>query len=164
MWLNGSCHCEAVRFRVFAPHPYPFARCYCGICRKTAGDGGYAINIGADSSSLEILCGSEAITVFQARLHTEDGARQSPGERRFCRFCGSALWVWDPRWPELVHPFASIIDTLLPPAPAHLHLMTGSKASWVPVEAGPQDDVVVAYPEYSLAEWHERRGLRSHGD
>lgn len=162
MWLDGSCHCGAVAFRVFAPHPYPFARCYCSICRKTAGGGGYAINIGADSSSLEILCGSEAIAVFHARLH--DTGEQSPGERRFCRHCGSALWVWDPRWPELVHPFASIIDTPLPPAPAHLHLMTGSKAPWVPIEAGPQDDVAVEYPEYSLAEWHERRGLSSRGD
>ena len=63
-----------------------------------------------------------------------------------------------------MHPFASIIDTPLPPAPVHLHLMTGSKASWVPVEAGPKDDVVAEYPEYSLAEWHERQGLRSFGD
>ena len=162
MWLDGSCHCGAVAFRVFAPHPYPFARCYCSICRKTAGGGGYAINIGADNATLEVLRGRAGIRIFHAQLH--DTGEQSPGERRFCGHCGSALWVWDPRWPELVHPFASIIDTPLPPAPVHLHLMTGSKASWVPVEAGPKDDVVAEYPEYSLAEWHERQGLRSFGD
>jgi hypothetical protein len=33
------------------------------------------------------------------------------GVVRFCSVCGSALWVWDPRWPERVHPFASAIDT-----------------------------------------------------
>ncbi len=24
------------------------------------------------------------------------------------------LWVFDPQWPELIHPFASIVDTPLP--------------------------------------------------
>jgi hypothetical protein len=42
----------------------------------------------------------------------------------------SALWLWDPTWPELVHPFASAIDTDLPVPPERTHLMLGSKASW----------------------------------
>jgi hypothetical protein len=54
MKLDGSCHCGAVRFSVQSPHPYPFNLCYCSICRKTAGGGGYAINIGADNSTLEV--------------------------------------------------------------------------------------------------------------
>lgn len=37
MLLEGSCHCEAVRFRVHSSHPYPFNLCYGSICRKTAG-------------------------------------------------------------------------------------------------------------------------------
>lgn len=40
MYLEGSCHCGAVRFGVESPHPYPYQRCYCSICRKTAGGGG----------------------------------------------------------------------------------------------------------------------------
>ncbi|MGI9046838.1 MAG: GFA family protein, partial [Burkholderiales bacterium] len=40
MKLEGSCHCGAVRFRVESAHLYPFMRCYCSICRKTAGAGG----------------------------------------------------------------------------------------------------------------------------
>ena len=51
MHLEGSCHCGAVRFSVEAPHPYPFALCYCSICRKTAGAGGFAINIGAETAT-----------------------------------------------------------------------------------------------------------------
>ena len=47
MKLNGSCHCQAVRFTVDAASPCPYMRCYCSICRKTAGGGGYAINLGA---------------------------------------------------------------------------------------------------------------------
>ena len=46
MLLKGSCHCEAVHFSVESEHPYPFNLCYCSICRKTAGAGGFAINLG----------------------------------------------------------------------------------------------------------------------
>ena len=41
MLLEGSCHCGAIRFRVRSAHPYPFSLCYCNLCRKTGGGGGY---------------------------------------------------------------------------------------------------------------------------
>ena len=44
MQLEGSCHCAAVRFSVESHQPVPYLRCYCSICRKTAGTGGFAIN------------------------------------------------------------------------------------------------------------------------
>jgi hypothetical protein len=109
MQLVGSCHCGAVRFSVVAYAPVPYLRCYCSICRKTAGSGGYAINLGAKADTLRVE-GEGNITVFHAKIDGEE----SPAERRFCSRCGSALWVWDPRWPELVHPFAGVIDTPLP--------------------------------------------------
>src|SRR5690606_35823306 len=90
MKLEGSCHCGAVRFSVSAPAPYPYMRCYCSICRKTAGGGGYAINLGADRRSLEVT-GEEHLSVYRARL--ADGSL-SGGERNFCRLCGSALWLF----------------------------------------------------------------------
>jgi hypothetical protein len=162
MQLQGSCHCGGVRFEVTAPHPYPFLLCYCSICRKTAGGGGYGINLGADYTSLK-LQGSEFITIYRPRMRNEaDGTEEvSPGERHFCSRCGSALWAWDPRWPELVHPHASAIDTPLPLPPQTSHMMLGSKASWVPVHAGPHDRFFEAYPDESLAEWHRRHGLGS---
>ncbi|HEX7042999.1 MAG TPA: GFA family protein [Burkholderiales bacterium] len=160
MELVGSCHCGAVRFSLQAPHPYPFNLCYCSICRKTAGSGGYAINLGGDSDTLNVE-GIENVSVYQARI--ADGAsgaiRQSPAQRTFCRKCGSALWVWDPRWPELVHPFASAIDTPLPVPPEHTHVMLGSKAPWVEVCAGPRDQLFDEYSRESVAEWHQRLGL-----
>ncbi|MCK2182761.1 GFA family protein [Halomonas getboli] len=154
MRLEGSCHCGAIHFRVEAPHLYPFNRCYCSICRKTAGGGGYAINLGALAETLEVE-GAEHATVYHAVLDGE----KSPGERHFCSRCGTALWVFDPRWPELVHPFASAIDSDLPVPPEHVHLMLGSKASWVEVEAGPDDRCFDDYPDESLADWHRRLGL-----
>ena len=159
MHLKGSCHCGAVRFSVEAPHPYPFNLCYCSICRKTAGSGGFAIQLGALNETLEVE-GEDAVRSFHAVLHDEGGA-ESPGIRTFCGRCGSALWLWDPRWPELVHPHASVIDTALPVPPERTHLLLGSKASWVEPCLGPKDRTFDGYPDESLAEWHRRLGLES---
>lgn len=154
MKLSGSCSCGAVKFTVDAYAPAPYMRCYCSICRKSAGGGGYAINLGAHAKSLKVR-GAKNITVFHAKV---DG-KKSQAQRRFCSKCGSALWLWDPRWPELVHPFASAIDSKLPRAPSHQHIMLDSKADWVPVEAKRRDRKFKAYPDQSLADWHKSHGL-----
>jgi hypothetical protein len=156
MRLEGSCHCGAVKFRLESAHPYPFNRCYCSICRKTQGGGGYAINLSGDATTLEVE-GEDSIAVYRAQL--EGAGEPSPAERRFCRTCGSALWVRDPRWPDLLHPFASAIDSELPVAPETTHLLLGSKASWVPLQAGTQDKQFDEYPDETIAGWHQRLGL-----
>ncbi|MCB1745967.1 MAG: GFA family protein [Gammaproteobacteria bacterium] len=158
MKLDGSCHCGAVHFSLECAHPYPFNLCYCSICRKTAGGGGYAINLGGAAESLEVR-GEDAVGVYRAVMGTGKAAEPSPAERRFCTRCGSALWVWDPRWPELVHPFASAIDTPLPTPPERVHLMLGSKAPWVEVTPGAHDQYYDEYPRESIAEWHRRLDL-----
>ena len=154
MQLDGSCHCGAVRFSLEAAAPVPFLRCYCSICRKTGGGGGFAINLGASAASLKVE-GAEAITVFHAVI---DG-KESPAERRFCSRCGAALWVWDPRWPELIHPFAGAIDTALPVPPEQVHIMLGSKPAWVRLDAAQGEACFEAYPEESLEAWHRRHGI-----
>jgi hypothetical protein len=160
MLLEGSCHCGRVRFTVHSAHPYPFNLCYCSICRKTAGGGGYAINLGGDYDTLKVD-GKEYISVYRARIEDPKTGQvqESAGRRHFCQKCGSALWVWDPRWPALVHPFASVIDTDLPVPPERTHMMLGSKAHWVEPHVGPKDQEFEAYPQESLAEWHQRLGL-----
>ncbi|MBC58504.1 MAG: alanine acetyltransferase [Confluentimicrobium sp.] len=160
MLLEGSCHCGAVRFTVEARHPYPFNLCYCSICRKTAGGGGFAINLGASADTLTLEGGAH-VRSYHARLHEDESGEvtYSEGERKFCGLCGSALWVWDPRWPELLHPHASAIDTPLPVPPERTHLMLGSKAPWVEPCVGPSDQSFEGYPDESLAAWHQRLGL-----
>jgi hypothetical protein len=155
MHLEGSCHCGAVRFRVESPEPYPFMRCYCSICRKTAGGGGYAINLGALSETLEVE-GEKNVSVYQARI---DG-KTSAARRHFCGVCGSALWVYDPNWPELVHPFASAIDTPLPKPPERDHIMLDYAAPWCEIPSGPDESHFPEYQDESLASWHQRHGLR----
>ncbi|MCG7600268.1 GFA family protein [Halomonas sp. McH1-25] len=152
MQLDGSCHCGAVHFSVDADAPYPFNLCYCSICRKTAGTGGFAINLGAKADTLKIE-GEEHINTYRA--HMEDGSISS-AERRFCRECGTALWLWSPEWPELVHPHAGAIDTPLPVPPEHTHMMLGSKPDWVLFRPADGDRCFQEYPDESLAQWHER--------
>lgn len=152
MKLEGSCHCQAVRFSVESHEPVPFMRCYCSICRKTAGTGGFAINLGADHATLEVE-GRENLSVYRARM--DDGST-SCGERHFCKRCGSALWLWDPQWPDLVHPHAGAIDTELPAPPCTTHMLLGSKANWVEPCVEPGDATFDEYPDESLADWHRR--------
>ncbi len=160
MRLEGSCHCGAVRFSLASPHPYPFNLCYCSICRKTAGGGGYAINLSGLHDTLEVE-GREHVKVYRARIRREgdEAPHTSPGQRHFCGKCGSPLWMWDPRWPELVHPLASAIDTPLPVPPQRTHLLLGSKAPWVVIRADPDDRLHEGFPDESIAAWHERLGL-----
>jgi hypothetical protein len=157
--LTGSCRCGAVQFSVDSHTPYPYQLCYCSICRKTAGGGGYAINIMGVAPSLTVR-GRKSIGVYRARIDDgNDQCRTSGGQRHYCTACASALWLFDESWPDLVHPFASAIDTTLPTAPERVHMMLGSKASWVEPAIGPHDRCFEDYPELSIAAWHRSRGL-----
>ena len=144
-----------MRFSVESREPVPFMRCYCSICRKTAGTGGFAINLGADHATLKVD-GIENVSVYRATM--QDG-QPSSGHRHFCKLCGTALWLWDPTWPELVHPHAGAIDTPLPVPPSVTHMMLSSKPDWVEAHVKPGDEPFDAYPQESLAQWHRRHGV-----
>ncbi len=153
--LEGSCHCGAVRFSVMSHAPYPYMRCYCSICRKTSGSGGFSINLGADARTLEVE-GEDNMSVYQARLPNDE---RSPARRHFCKICGSPLWIYDPRWPELLHPQAGAIDTALPKPSAFVDLMLGSAAPWVALHDEANVDRFDGYPELSVEDWHRQHGL-----
>jgi len=174
MHLEGSCHCGAVKFSLESHEPVPYQRCYCGICRKTQGGGGYSINLGGDATTLHVD-GREHVRVYQAMIDKGGTKTKSRHERHFCGECGSHLWAFNPRWPELVHPVASAIDTPLPLPPSFVHMMVGSKAPWidvgVDVDVGvgvgteipghPDDVCFVEYPAQSLASWHRDHGFEA---
>ena len=150
MLLKGSCHCGAMRFSLQSETPCPYMLCYCSICRKTAGGGGYAINVMGRADTFK----SKGRTgVYRAM--------RGGGERHFCRSCGSALWVWDRRWAESIYPFASAIDTKLPAPGERQHIMLGSKANWVPVPKGRTEKHFREYPRESILAWHRKRGLQA---
>lgn len=157
MLLKGSCHCGAVRFKVRSATPFPYMRCYCDICRKTQGGGGYAINIMGEADTLEVE-GKRHISIYRAKL-SRQARKPSEGRRNFCRRCGSALWLFDPRWKQWVYPFASAIDTKLPAPPELQHIFLRSKPAWVKAEAGKGDKRFGRYPKEAIIDWHTKRGL-----
>jgi hypothetical protein len=159
MLLKGSCHCRAVEFSVEAMSPAPFMHCHCSICRKTAGSGGYAINLGADADSMKVT-GREHLRVYQAYIREEgQPVTRSQAERNFCGECGSALWLWDPRWPELIHPHASAIDTPLPKPPEVVEAALAYAPDWIDVPEGKGHIHCETWPAESLEDWHKRHGL-----
>ena len=161
MQLKGSCHCRAVRFTLESESPVPFMHCHCSICRKTAGSGGFAINLGGDATSMKVT-GSKNITRFHALIR-ETGRRtkRSTAWRHFCKKCGSALWLWDPRWPELIHPHASASDTPLPKPPEVVEAALAYAPGWVDAPSGKGHVQCARWPGESLREWHQRHGLLS---
>lgn len=140
MTLSGSCRCGAISFTCDSHTPVPYGLCYCTICRKTGGGGGYAINLGGIASTLKVQAEDGALGVYSAQIKDADGTcHTSIGQRNYCTRCASALWVYAPDWPELVHPFASAIDSPLPVAPARVHIMLAFKPDWVVPEQRPED-------------------------
>ena len=90
MLLKGSCHCGGVQFQLTSKHPYPFNFCYCSICRKTQGAGGFAINLSGDADSLEIT-GEENRTIYQAKVPDGETGdlKPSPARRHFAKFAAA---------------------------------------------------------------------------
>jgi hypothetical protein len=154
MQLEGSCHCGAVSFSVSAYAPVPFMRCYCSICRKTAGGGGYAINLGAKADTLRIS---------GRRAHQ----RVSPEYRRRGELGGTALLRAlrlgavgvGPGLAGARPPLRQRHRHALPEPPEAVHMMLGSKSNWVRIEARPGSRSANRYYPHSLEDWHRAHGL-----
>ncbi len=159
MQLKGSCHCGSVKFRLQSDSPVPFMHCHCSICRKTAGSGGYAINLGGDAGTMKVT-GAKNVTRFHALIREKGKrARRSTAWRHFCKKCGSPLWLWDKRWPELIHPHASAIDTPLPKPPQVVEAALAYAPKWVDVPKDRKHVHCKEWPEESLRQWHQRHRL-----
>ena len=144
MLLEGSCHCGAVRFSVEAPHPYPFALLLLDLPQDRRA-GGYAINLGGDAATLKVE-GAEHVR-STVRGWRRSGEAPEQAERKFCgelRLGRSGSGIR--RWPELLHPHASAIDSALPVPPEHTHLMLDSKAGWVEPWVRPATERSAAIP------------------
>jgi hypothetical protein len=127
MKLEGSCHCQSVKFSLQSKYPYPFNIYYYSICRRAAGSLGYAINLPSDADTSEIQ-GKQHLSIYQTKLINEKTKEvtESPSQRNLCKVCGSHLWAWDPKWPLPLRPQPGTNDTELPANPEHTHLMLDS--------------------------------------
>lgn len=135
-------------------HPVPYQLCYCSICRKTGGGGGFMINLAADASSLQVE-GEQHVSVYRALLERDGQEQTSRHRRHFCGVCGSHLWAAHDDWPKLVHPVAGAVDTELPLPTSRVHLMLGSRASWAKPHLGDDDGQFQGYPSESIADYHD---------
>ncbi|KAJ2006131.1 hypothetical protein GGI04_001811 [Coemansia thaxteri] len=168
--LHGSCHCGAVAFEVESRAPVPFMRCFCSICRKTSGGGGYTVNILGEASSLRVTRGGSSVRSYRA---LKDKTRAAAGDeegnlcqhRYFCPECASYLWAQSDEWAQWVYPYASAIDSELPVPPATADIMLGSAAKWADPRSQPaQGSSYDEYPPFSLEEWHRDHAEQTSGN
>ena len=116
-------------------------------------------SLAGDAETLKVR-GRRHVGIFRARIEDEKGrCHTSSGRLHFCKNCATALWLADPEWPELMHPFASAIDTRLPAPPSKVHVMLKFKPSWVKPDFGRGDARFREYPKLSIEQWHRKRGL-----
>ncbi|PLB40047.1 GFA family protein [Aspergillus candidus] len=158
MNLQGSCQCGGIEFTLQSSTPVPYQLCACSICRKVGGYSG-SVNLGGIASSLDIKKGKDLIKKYSAIKNRGQADEQvCSSERNFCSNCSTMLWLWDHHWPELIHPFASAIDTELPAPDEMTCIMAGSKPAWV---RWPEGKKVVCdvYGEESLEGWHKKHNL-----
>ncbi|KAI9290609.1 hypothetical protein K502DRAFT_310337 [Neoconidiobolus thromboides FSU 785] len=164
MKLEGSCHCKGIKFTFTSSTPVPYNRCYCSICRKVQGGGGYAINIMGAYSTLEyeVNKGIE-LKGYKAIMNYNDSTEKqkfSGNTRYFCGNCSSNLWAYDPTYKDYFYPFASAIDSELPNEGDYniCHIKLNSKASWVsiPDPNSSKCSLYNDYPTDSIENWHKK--------
>lgn len=73
-WHEGSCHCQAVRFRI-ATDFQELTTCDCSICRRKN-----ALMVKVHESDFELISGEEQLAEY--RFHT------MTARHFFCRTCG----------------------------------------------------------------------------
>ncbi|KAJ1731223.1 hypothetical protein LPJ72_004060 [Coemansia sp. Benny D160-2] len=162
--LKGSCHCGAVEFAFKTPAPVPFMRCYCSICRKTSGGGGYTVNIMGMSDTLTIARGKENLKSYRAIKNKEAPEKDQVlcQNRYFCTTCASYLWAHCDDYPQWIYPYASAIDSELPVPQKTTSIMLESAKKWANPRELPSGadatDAFDVYPDYSLEQWHKDHG------
>ena len=88
-----------------------------------------------------------------------DDGSVSPAEQSFCNRCGSQLWLFDPRWPEHLHSFASAFDTPLPKPPAFLDYFLSSRSPWTVPQEGDAIERLDGPYSVGMEDWHRQWGL-----
>jgi hypothetical protein len=140
------------------PDAVPFMRCFCSICRKLAGSGGFGCNLGARTTGMILTGGAKmryyspsekrgilravdsntgvmdsSDADFAACSENEKGDKDNtiPSHRAFCGDCGSSLWNYDNNWPTYIHPAAGAVDTPLPVVAdgKHTDIFTGGDSA-----------------------------------
>ncbi|KAH8808404.1 DUF636 domain protein [Xylogone sp. PMI_703] len=158
MKLEGSCQCGGVEFNLESHTPVPYQLCACSICRKVGGYSG-SVNLGGIADTLNITKGKDLIKKYNAiKNRGTPKEEKCTSERNFCSNCSTMLWLWDKTWPELIHPFASAIDTELPSPDEMVCVEGDSKPDWVRWPEGKKQ-VHQNFGTDSIEGWHKKHNL-----
>lgn len=118
---QGKCLCGAVSFEVTPPFTM-CGNCHCSICRRASG-APYVTWAVFKADQVKILSGEEQLSVFHPT---------SESTRRFCKTCGSQLFLEVTQMQgEILVTRATIDDAAEFKPEAHVHY--SSKAPWLAV-------------------------------
>jgi hypothetical protein len=68
------------------------------------------------------------------------------------------LWAFNEKWPKLLHPVATALDTELP-TPVAFRNMFRSKPAWIDAHEHEAEKNFQTYPDESLEAWHRRNDV-----
>ena len=115
--LRGSCMCGSVTFQ-FDQEPTAYGFCHCKTCQKASGTA-FTANIPIDRSAL-VITGEDFIREYES----------SPGKQRcFCSTCGSPLYAYLRKTPDVLRIRLGSLDSPFTESPA-CHFFVGEQAGW----------------------------------
>lgn len=140
---RGSCLCKSVRYEVDGEIG-DFGYCHCKSCQKASG-AAHAANAPVNRSEFRLVSGSDTLRDFES----------SAGKLRvFCSRCGSPIYAYLKRTPEVLRIRLGTLDTPLAKRP-QAHTFVSERASWAPIE-----DSVPQFPEWAPRDVLRQRGSK----
>jgi hypothetical protein len=139
----GSCLCGGVRYEIDGELG-AFGYCHCTSCRKASGSA-HGANVGVDKGRFHLLAGAELLREYES----------SPGKLRvFCSRCGSPMYAYLTKSPDVIRVRLGSLDTPLHDRP-RAHTWVSDKATWEPIE-----DSVPQFPEWAPKSVLVQRGSK----
>ncbi len=120
---KGSCLCGGIKYSINAELD-AFGCCHCTSCRKGSGSA-YGANVGVDRAVFNISDRDNLLREFES----------SKGKyRTFCSNCGSPLYAYLEKSPDMIRLRLGSLDTSFSQHPK-AHTFIGEKALWEIVDA-----------------------------
>ena len=120
--VRGACFCEAVQYEIEMPTRM-CVHCHCTMCRRLHGSA-YTTWVILPSRQLHILSGKEKLTHYASSDH---------GSRDFCSVCGSELFGWSTRTPDLAYTVLANLEGEIDRDP-EAHLGFDTRVPWVAID------------------------------
>jgi len=119
---RGSCLCGAIKYTIDGELS-EFGYCHCPSCRKASGSA-HGANAGVSAEAFELIDLAGSLREFES----------SPGKwRAFCGTCGSPLYAYLARSPDLIRIRLGSLDTTFSKR-ARAHTFVSQKADWEEID------------------------------